>query len=153
MIDIKAGVTTPPRHFSPLLLVPVAVLAWIIIIGTVLRFLFGAEVSGGWAIAAGFFTMGALCFLVLLKELNDTFFLPAYSEFNNRLESRQKAEQAKHAEARQWDDRLIDHSSFGPRREALGLSSHRVGLNRQRTSVGRRSIDSPAESPSYAFDG
>ncbi|MES2660541.1 MAG: hypothetical protein V4689_18090 [Verrucomicrobiota bacterium] len=130
------------------MLVLISILAWIVVIGTFLHWLFGAHVSTGWAIAAGFFTMAAICILVMLKELVEVFVVPKMPVMSNRYEDARKA-----LGTGPWDDRLIDPSTFGQRRAELGLADRPIPQNRQKKSAGGRSAVKRVEPASYPLDG
>ena len=72
--------TSSPRC-RPLTFVLVSLLAWIVILTVALRFLFGADISGGWLIVAGVVTVALGGILLIVKEVNEAILIPACSAF------------------------------------------------------------------------
>jgi hypothetical protein len=67
---------TSPRSFSPLVIIAVAVVGWVLVLSLTLRLFFGASITGGWLIVGGLFSWVAIGMAVLVKEFNEAILVP-----------------------------------------------------------------------------
>ncbi len=94
----------------------------------VLRYLFGAELSGGWLIVGMILTVAALGLVVMIKEFKDAILVSGVTEMHH------PERRSPHpATTVNRDERgHLDQFYAEPRRSALGLNCKHAHMNRRR---------------------
>ncbi|RYD19840.1 MAG: hypothetical protein EOP88_17440 [Verrucomicrobiaceae bacterium] len=120
---------TSPRSFSPLVVVAMAGIGWVLVLSLALRVFFDASITGGWLIVGTVFTVAALGLAILVKEFNEAFLMPVCNMAFVRDSSGFPVAMVDEAAFASWEEQLRDLS----RRQALGLNkSPRPSANRPR---------------------
>jgi len=111
---------------------------WIVLLGSALRVLFGAEMSGGWLIVGGVMTLALGGVILVANEVKEAIFVPAFSamehwNFEKRPAIVNVTTQSTHA---LWDKN---------RRTALGLLLECPNSNCRRRQPIRKSAGQRSE--------
>ncbi len=129
-MDNQVFMTSSPRSASPLLLLSMAVLIWIILLAGGLQFFLRAELTGGWLVIALMVTAAAIGLVLIVKDTVDTILAPGL------LLRTSTCAQPVAADHRN----LIDPLAAQRHRSALGLPPHCVHGNRRRSQTSLRGL-------------
>lgn len=145
-VNIKVSMTSVPRSVSPLIMLSMAVLIWIVLLYAGLRFILGNQVCSAWLIVGLMVTAAAMGFLLLTKEFVEAVMVPGPCGFPRACNMDRRDKSTCRRPSFTENCCTVDPSSDQIHRSALGLTPRHDDCNRRRSQpsfrgLGRRCLN------------